>query len=132
MIASTDPVSDMLTRIRNAMMVQKTTVRVPYSKLKFTIATLLVEKGFLVSIEVDEEPKFKEIVVSIAAEGKNPKLTKLERVSKPGRRLYVKANDIPRVMNGRGIMIVSTSKGIMTDTEAREQKVGGELMCKVY
>lgn len=132
MLTSTDPISDMLTRIRNAMMVNKTVVRLPYSKLKFQIATILVEAGFLTGVKIDDEGKFQEIVITINDEGSNPKINTLERVSKPGRRLYAKANDIPRVMNGRGIMIVSTSRGIMTDAEARDQKVGGELMCKVY
>lgn len=132
MVTSNDPISDMLARIRNAMMVRKNIVRVPYSKLKFTIASILVETGFLGGVKVDDEAKFKELVITINEEGTNPRISGLERVSKPGRRLYVKADEIPRVMNGRGIMIVSTSRGIMTDAEARDQRVGGELMCKVF
>lgn len=131
-MTTTDPIADMLTRIRNAMNVNKNTVRVPASKLKETVATLLKEAGYLEAVKVEEAGKFKEIVITINKPNANPTITKLERVSKPGRRLYVKADKIPRVMNGRGIMIISTSKGIMTDAEARREKVGGELMCKVY
>lgn len=131
-MTTTDPIADMLTRIRNAMQVNKNTVRVPASKLKETIATLLKEAGYLESVEVDTTGSFKELIITINRPDTNPSITKLERVSKPGRRLYVKADKIPRVMNGRGIMIISTSKGIMTDAEARREKVGGELMCKVY
>lgn len=132
MLTSTDPISDMLTRIRNAMLVNKNVVRLPHSNLKFSIASILVEAGFLSGAKIDKEGQFPEIVITISDKGKNPKITGMERVSKPGRRLYAKANDIPRVMNGRGIMIISTSRGIMTDAQAREEKVGGELMCKVY
>jgi len=131
-MANTDPISDMLTRIRNAMMVGKSTATIPYSKLKLTILKLLVDTGFIHGMTVSEANKFKEIIVQINDPTLPPKITDLQRVSKPGRRLYAKANEIPRIMNGRGILIVSTSKGIMTDEQARKQQVGGELMCKVY
>lgn len=129
---TTDPIADMLTRIRNAISVNKTVVTVPFSKLKFTLATLLVEAGFLETVETIEAGKFKEIKITINKANSAPKINELSRVSKPGRRLYVKADKIPHVMDGRGIMVLSTSKGIMTDAEARTEGIGGELMCKVY
>ncbi|HIA91769.1 TPA: 30S ribosomal protein S8 [Candidatus Saccharibacteria bacterium] len=129
---TTDPIADMLTRIRNAIAVNKNQVRVPFSKLKLTVATLLVEAGFLEAIETIEEGKFKEIKITINKTDSSPKINELARISKPGRRLYVKADKIPKVMDGRGIMIVSTSKGVMTDAEARSEGIGGELMCKVF
>lgn len=129
---NTDPIADMLSRIRNAIAVNRNEVRVPFSKLKHNIATLLHESSFIKDVRIDDSGQFKEIIITINTEDENARITGIERVSKPGRRLYAKAGDIPRVMNGRGLMIVSTSHGIMTDDRAREQRVGGELMVKVY
>lgn len=128
----TDPIADMLTRIRNAILVNKNTVVVPYSKLKHNIATILKQAGFIKDVHVDTESKFKNIIVTINDENQNARITKLERVSKPGRRHYVKSTEVPQAMDGRGIFIVSTSKGLMTDAQARKEHVGGELMVKVY
>lgn len=129
---NTDPIADMLSRIRNAIAVNRNVVRVPFSKLKHNIASLLQDAGFLSDVSIDDNGPFKEIIITINAEDENAKITGIERVSKPGRRLYAKADDIPRVMSGRGVMIVSTSRGIMTDKGARQQRMGGELMVKVY
>ena len=129
---TTDPIADMLTRIRNAISVNRNQVRVPFSKLKFTLANLLVEAGFLEAVETVEAGNFKELKITINKPDAAPVINDLQRVSKPGRRLYVKADQIPHVMDGRGIMIVSTSKGVMTDAEARAAGIGGELMCKVF
>ena len=129
---NTDPIADMLTRIRNAISVNKHEVRVPYSKLKRTVADQLAASGFIAGVDVDESAAHKELLVRIFEPGTNPRITHVERVSKPGRRLYAKANDIPVIKNGRGVMIVSTSQGVMTGREATNKRLGGELICMVY
>lgn len=129
---STDPIADMLTRIRNAINVNKNEVLVPHSKIKQSIAELLVAKKFLDKVEVTELGIGKMIKITIHPENSNARITEIARLSKPGRRWYAKHDDIPVVKRGRGIVVVSTSKGLVTDTEAREQKIGGELICKVY
>jgi len=128
----TDPIADMLTRIRNALLVGKNEVRLPFSKVKKSVAEQIKKAGFIDDVRVDNDNKFPEIVLSLHAQDQPCRITDLERVSKPGRRLYAKSQDIPRVLGGRGVMIVSTSKGLLTDNEARKQKVGGELICKVW
>lgn len=128
----TDPIADMLTRIRNALAVGKTEVRLPFSRLKQSIAEQIVAAGFLDKVTVDKEGTFPELVIKLHADDQPSRITDLERVSKPGRRLYAKSQEIPRVLGGRGVLIVSTSKGLLTDSEARKQKIGGELICKVW
>ncbi len=128
----TDPIADMLTRIRNALAVGKTEVRLPFSKIKQSIAEQIARAGFIDNVSVDKSGTFAELILELHAADQPSKITDLERVSKPGRRLYAKSQDIPRVLGGRGIMIVSTSKGLLTDNEARKQKIGGELICKVW
>lgn len=132
MLLSTDPIADMLTRIRNAINVGKNTVRIPYSKQKATIAEQLSANKFIESVEVVGEGRNRDIRIIINAPGTNPRINHIERVSKPGRRAYAKVTDIPRVKNGRGIVIVSTSQGVMTGEQASKQRLGGELICKVY
>jgi len=131
-IITTDPVADMLTRIRNAINVQKTEVLVPHSKFKESIAKLLSDSNFLSGVKVVDEPIGKMIQIVITSEGSNPKITEITRMSSPGRRVYASSDKIPKVKGGRGIVIVSTSKGLMSDVQARQQKLGGELICKVY
>lgn len=131
-MTSTDPIADMLTRIRNAISVNKTEVRVPYSKIKHTIATQLVESGFIGKVVVEGDGIAKALIITICAPGQNPNITLIERISKPGRRMYAKASEIPTVKRGRGIVIVSTSQGIMTGSDATSKNLGGELICKVY
>lgn len=131
-MVSTDPIADMLTRIRNAIAVNKHEVRVPYSKIKETIATQLAESGFIGKVTVDGEGIAKYLIITLAQPGKNANITLIERISKPGRRMYVKANEIPTVKRGRGVVIVSTSQGIMTGSDATSKNLGGELICKVY
>ena len=128
----TDPIADMLTRIRNALAVGKTDVRLPFSKIKNSVAEQIARAGFINKVTVDKTGSFPELILELHSEGQPSKITDLERVSKPGRRLYAKSQDIPRVLGGRGIMIVSTSKGLLTDNVARKQKIGGELICKVW
>ncbi|MCE7936642.1 30S ribosomal protein S8 [Candidatus Saccharibacteria bacterium CPR2] len=131
-MVSTDPISDMLTRIRNAILVNKTEIELPYSKIKLSIAQLLKKEGFLEDVRKQDSGERKSIVITINNEGSNPAITHIERVSKPGRRLYAPVEKIPRVKQGRGIMVLSTSKGIISDNEARKLRLGGELICKVY
>lgn len=129
---STDPIADMLTRIRNAINVQKTEITVPHSKIKESIATLLVDNRYLEKIEVNSDEKFKKLHITINSSDVNPRITEINRVSTPGRRLYVKYDNIPRIKNGRGIVVLSTSKGMMTGQQATKNHLGGELICKVY
>jgi small subunit ribosomal protein S8 len=131
-LQSTDPIADMLTRIRNAINVSKSEVRVPSSKLKLVVAKELKKAGYLHDVKVEKATPRDEIVITINEPGKNPTITEIARVSKPGRRVYASVSEIPRVKSGRGIMLVSTSKGVMTNRQAIKQKLGGELLCKVY
>ena len=129
---TTDPIADMLTRIRNAIAVNKTEIRLPYSVIKEAVSKILVETEFISKASVEGKVPAKELKLVLSEEGRNPKITEIERISKPGRRTYAKAADIPVVKSGRGIVIVSTSKGIMSGDEAKRQQIGGELICKVY
>lgn len=131
-MAQTDPIADMLSRIRNAIMVSKTGVDMPHSKLKETVARELKNANFIDEVSVEGEGIAKKLVIQINKSGTNARITKIEKVSTPGRRVYAKVGDIPRVKNGRGLVIVSTSMGVMSGFEARKKKVGGELIAKVY
>ena len=130
---NTDPIADMLTRIRNANTVSHATVEVPASKLKVQLAKLLKEEGFIADYEVKEEGRFKVIVITLKYESNGkPVITKLQRVSKPGLRHYSKAKNLEKVLGGMGIAVVSTPKGLLTDRKARKENVGGEVLCYVY
>ena len=129
---SSDPIADLLTRIRNAMLAGKNEVRLPASKIKITIAEELQKSGYLAAVKVEKGTPRDTIVITIAEAGKNPTITEIARVSKPGRRVYKGASEIPKVKSGRGIVLVSTSKGIMTGQEAVKNRLGGELLCEVY
>ena len=131
-LQSTDPIADLLTRIRNAISVGKNEVRVPTSKMKQAVAEQLKKHGYLADVKVEEAKPRNILVVTINKEGENPAITEIDRVSKPGRRIYAKVDEIPTIMNGRGVVVISTSKGIMTGREAVKQRLGGELICKVY
>lgn len=127
----TDPIADMLTRIRNAAMVHKKEVAIPYSKLKLAIAEILKKEGYVASVEVTKtKPSF--IVVALKYHGRDSAISHLGRISTPGHRKYVKKDNIEKVLNGLGLAILSTPKGIMTSTEAMKENVGGELLCEVY
>jgi small subunit ribosomal protein S8 len=130
----TDPIADMLTRIRNAARVRKTKISLPSSRLKVRIAELLRDEGFLSSVsETAEGPRqLLELEVKYLPNGTQPVLRGVRRESKPGQRVYVSYNEIPRVQSGQGVAILSTSKGVITDRQARKQKVGGELICAVW
>lgn len=131
-LQSTDPIADLLTRIRNAALVGKTEVRVPTSKLKKVVAEQLVKNKYLEAVTVEEGTPRDTLVVTINKPGESCAITEISRASKPGRRVYVKAAEIPKVKSGRGMVLVSTSKGVMNGFEATKQKLGGELLLKVY
>jgi small subunit ribosomal protein S8 len=129
---TTDPIADMLTRIRNAIAVRKTEVSLPHSRIKESVARLLQENNFVDGVSVSDAPVGKTLNVKINDGIGNARITEIVRMSKPGRRHYVNSKDIPVVKRGRGMVIVSTSRGIMTGDRARTEHVGGELICKVY
>jgi small subunit ribosomal protein S8 len=129
---STDPIADMLTRIRNAASVGKTEVSLPTSKIKETIARELVKAGYLVNVKVEEEKPQARLVITINKPGTNSVITEIKRMSSPGRRVYAGATEIPRIKNGRGIVLVSTSQGVMTGQAAYKARLGGELILKIY
>ena len=131
-LQSTDPIADLLTRIRNAAMVGKNEIRVPTSKLKKVVAEQLVKNNYLESVKFEDGKPRGTLVVTINKPGENTVINEITRISKPGRRVYVAAADIPKVKSGRGIVLVSTSKGVMTGGEAVKHKLGGELLLKVY
>jgi small subunit ribosomal protein S8 len=131
-MVSTDPIADMLTRIRNALAVRKEEVRIPHSKIKQSVAEILVANKYIAGTVVEGEGIEKSLVIQIVGAQNQSPITEIKRVSKPGRRVYTKVKDIPVVKQGRGLVIVSTSKGMMTGNEAREQKLGGEVICQVY
>ena len=130
----TDPIADYLTRVRNAVMAKHKVVEIPASNLKREITKILHDKGYILSYKFDKDEK--QGIIRIALKyhpvSKAPAIKSVTRISKPGLRKYAGANSIPRVLNGLGIAILSTSKGVMTDKEARSEKVGGEVLCYVY
>ncbi len=128
----TDPISDMLTRIRNALIAKHKTVNIPSSRIKIEIANVLKVEGYIQDYRVVEEGKAKIINIALKyAESEETVIKEIHRVSKPGRRIYVKHTEIPRIKGGLGTTILSTSKGIMTGAKARSLRVGGELMCTI-
>ena len=128
-----DPISDFLTRIRNASSITKEDVSIPHSKLKERLADLLVEEGYLLSYKVNEENQKKELVIELKyTEHGSPVLAGMKRISKPGKRVYMQSNGIPRSMGGLGTLVVSTSRGLLSDVDARRRKLGGEIICEVW
>jgi small subunit ribosomal protein S8 len=128
----TDPIADMITRIKNALMVGHMQVIVPHSKLKAAIAQILVDNQYLEAAEVKPAQPQAELVLKLRYVGKQPAITGVKRVSKPGRRLYASVDQLPRALGGYGITLVSTSKGIVTQTQARKLNVGGEVLCQIW
>jgi small subunit ribosomal protein S8 len=131
-LQTTDPIADLLTRIRNAVMVGKNEIRVPSSKLKVTVAKELKKANYLTDVKIENAKPRDILVITINKPGENATITEITRLSKPGRRVYVGANDIPRVKNGRGMVLISTSKGVIPGHTAVKQRLGGELLLKVY
>ena len=130
-MSMSDPIADMLTRIRNAQMVGHREVMMPASKLKSSIANVLKDEGYIEDFAQREKDGKSELVVSLKYYAGRPVIEKLERISKPGLRVYKGCDNLPKVMNGLGIAILSTSRGVMTDTKARASGVGGEVLCIV-
>lgn len=130
-MSMSDPIADMLTRIRNGQMTEKASVRMPSSKLKKAIAQVLKDEGYIEGFMVRENDGLPEMEVALKYYAGRPVIEKIERVSKPGLRIYKGRDDLPRVMNGLGVAIVSTSQGVMTDRKARTLGVGGEVLCVV-
>ncbi len=127
-----DPIADALTRIRNANLVKHENVSMPHSKLKEELIKVLKEQGYVESYVVGEKDGFKEITVTLKYDNNQSVITGLKRISKPGLRVYSKAKNMPRVFDGMGIAVISTSKGLMTEKQARANKVGGEVLCHVW
>ena len=130
-MSMSDPIADMLTRIRNAQQVDKPTVTMPSSKIKQAIAKVLQDEGYVESFEVKGTPAKPELEITLKYYAGRPVIERIERVSRPGLRIYKGLGDIPQVMNGLGVAIVSTSRGVMTDRKARANGVGGEVLCYV-
>jgi len=128
----TDPISDMLTRIRNASMARKTEVLVPISKIKFEIAKLLKHEDYVVSVEEVKQGNVPNLKIVLKYESSKPAISHIARVSTPGRRVYVKKDAVPTILNGLGMAILSTPQGLMTNKQALRAGVGGELMCEVW
>ena len=130
-MSMTDPIADMLTRIRNAQMVGHTEASMPCSRLKVSIAQVLKDEGYIEDFAVRDEGVHKELRIGLKYYAGRPVIERLERVSKPGLRVYKGRDDIPRILNGLGVAILSTSRGVMTDRKARADGVGGEVLCIV-
>jgi small subunit ribosomal protein S8 len=128
----TDPIADYLTRVRNAQMARHKVVEIPGSKIKKEITKILEDKGYILSHKFEDDDKQGIIKIALKYNQNVPAIKKIERISKPGLRKYCGAGDLPRVLNGLGIAIISTSKGLITDKEARTENIGGEIICHVY
>ncbi len=131
LIMMTDPIADMLTRVRNAQGSRRPTVELPFSKLKFEMASILCREGFLeTALKVEGTPP--RLLLGLKYNGRTPAIQSLKRESKPGHRRYLKASELPMIMNDFGVAIVSTSRGLMTNREAKAARLGGEILCSVY
>ena len=128
----TDPIADMLTRIRNGNMAKHTEVKVPFSKIKESMANILKNEGYITGYEIKEEGNIRDIVVTLKYMDGDAVIKGLQRISKPGRRVYTSVENLPKVLGGLGIAIVSTPKGVITDKECRKHSVGGEVLCYVW
>jgi len=127
-----DPIGDMLARIKNSQIRSQKMVEMPSSKFKTKIADVLKEEGFIIDYKIEEIEKKQNLVIMLKYNFGNPVINTIERVSKPGRRIFSSAESLPKINNGLGIAIISTPKGVMTDVNARKQKIGGEIICKVF
>nr|AMP43337.1 ribosomal protein S8 [Tetraselmis sp. CCMP 881] len=127
-----DTISDMLTRIRNANTLQKKTVLIPWTKMNEGIVKVFVKEGFILDVQREEETNTILVTLKYHKKTQKSSITNLQRISKPGLRLYSKAKDMPNVLGGMGVLVVSTSKGILTDREAKQNQLGGELLCSIW
>lgn len=128
-MVSTDPIADMLTRIRNALAVRKDDIILPHSTIKEAVANILKDKGYIEKVEIIRETDFPAMKLTF---NNSVSISEISRISKPGRRVYAKVKDIPTVKQGRGVVIISTSKGVMDGAKAKENKLGGEIICQIY
>jgi small subunit ribosomal protein S8 len=132
-LTTTDPIADMLTRMRNVILVNKNETSMPYSRIKENILKILQETKFIDNYSIEDNGVTnKKLIVKINGHNQKARLNELKRVSKPGRRVYLNYKDIPNVKQGRGFLIISTSKGLMTSFQAKEQRIGGEVICQIY
>jgi len=127
-----DPIGDMIARIKNAQLRNHKKVQLPSSKFKVKIAEVLKSEGYIIDYKVSQESNKPYLEISLKYNSGNPVISSIQRVSKPGRRVFSRAESLPKINNGLGIAIISTPKGVMTDIDARKQKVGGEIICKVF
>ena len=127
-----DPIGDMIARIKNAQLRNHKKVQLPSSKFKVKIADVLKSEGYIIDYKVSQESNKPYLEISLKYNSGNPVISSIQRVSKPGRRIFSRAESLPKINNGLGIAIISTPKGVMTDIDARKQKVGGEIICKVF
>jgi len=127
-----DPVGDMLARIKNSQVRNHKKVQLPSSKFKVKIVEVLKNEGYIIDFKVDDDEKKPNLEINLKYNLGNPVISNIERISKPGRRIFSSAESLPKINNGLGIAIVSTPKGVMTDVDARKQKIGGEIICKVF
>ena len=127
-----DPIGDMLARIKNSQLRNYKKIQMPNSKFKAKIAEVLKNEGYIIDYKVLSDDKISTLEINLKYNSGNPVINSIERVSKPGRRIFSSANGLPKINNGLGIAIISTPKGVMTDIDARKQRVGGEIICKVF
>jgi|TARA_Y100000310_G_scaffold41892_1_gene39211 small subunit ribosomal protein S8 len=127
-----DPIGDMIARIKNAQLRNHKKVKLPSSKFKIKIAEVLKSEGYIIDYKVSQESNKPYLEISLKYFSGNPVISSIQRVSKPGRRIFSRAESLPKINNGLGIAIISTPKGVMTDIDARKQKIGGEIICKVF
>ncbi len=127
-----DPVGDMLARIKNSQVRNHNKVQLPSSKFKVKIVEVLKNEGYIIDFKIDDDEKKPNLEINLKYNLGNPVISNIERISKPGRRIFSSAESLPKINNGLGIAIVSTPKGVMTDVDARKQKIGGEIICKVF
>ena len=127
-----DPIGDMIARIKNAQLRNHKKVQLPSSKFKVKIAEVLKSEGYIIDYKVAQETNKPYLEISLKYNSGNPVISSIQRVSKPGRRIFSRAESLPKINNGLGIAIISTPKGVMTDIDARKQKIGGEIICKVF
>jgi len=128
----TDPIADMIIRIKNAFLASHREVALPHSKIKASIAQILEKGGYIEAVEIKDSLPQKTIVLKLKYIGKVPSITEVKRISKPGRRIYATARQIPRALGGYGLTIISSSQGILTDVEARKKNIGGEVICQIW
>lgn len=128
----TDPIADMLARLRNAQAVKKDEVLIPWSKIKYGILKVFIKENYIKDVRIEEQNGFKVLIATLSYNNGKPAFKHIRRVSKPSKRVYVKSNNVPYILNGLGMAVISTSKGLKTDNEVRRAKIGGELICEIW